>query len=229
MGVSFKDLTGQRFGKLVAISFVRRPSGKDGRSKIYWTCKCDCGNTTEVNSGNIGNGHTSSCGCLMREIAVSANVTHGLTGTRVYDIWVNMIARTKNIKNNDYRNYGARGISVCDRWLTFVRFKEDMYSNYLLHASQFGEENTSIERVDNSKGYSPDNCTWSTRIEQGQNKRNNKRYLVNGELLTRRDISAIYKISINTLKGRTSRGCSAEQMIASPNKNLRKGAGAKCC
>lgn len=214
---NFMDLTGQRFGRLVALSHKIR-LGKTGLPKTQWLCKCDCGNTNEINQYALTRGLTISCGCYHKEMTSKARTIHGLRHSRFYNIWCVMLSRTRNHSNNEYHNYGARGISVCDRWLTAENFKEDMYAKYLSHVSVFGEKNTSIERIDNEKGYSPENCKWATQLEQAQNKRNNVHYLVDGELLTKREISTRFKISINTLKMRIKKGWPVERMIVPPAK-----------
>lgn len=103
------------------------------------------------------------------------NVTHGMTGTPTFRSWSNMVQRCTNSNNHGYKNYGGRGIRVCQRWMTFGNFFEDMGVAPLGH---------SIERNDNSKGYEPGNCRWATRVEQNRNKRNNRRITFRGETLT---------------------------------------------
>ena len=151
------DLTGQRFGRLIVI----HPTQKRGNGgNIVWKCQCDCGNTVKVSGDNLKRGHTKSCGCFQRE----AVTTHGKRYTFVYKSWAQMKTRCLNPDDIDFKNYGARGITVCNRWLKFENFLADM-----------GEraEGLTLGRINNNKGYSPDNCEWQTYKQQGNNRRDN--------------------------------------------------------
>lgn len=219
-----RDLTGQRFGRLVAKSHRRKPGPNGGRAKIFWTCVCDCGSKTEVPAGNLTNGHTRSCGCYSHERAVETNTTHGLSGTRFYQCWRDMRVRTESEKSIAYGRYGGRGITVCDRWLTFENFVSDMHESYLSHAENHGEKDTTIERIDNSNGYSPDNCRWATNKEQAINRRKNKKYQVNGELLRPQEIADKYGLSYAAVIHRIRRNWPANRM-AEPMRERRRGYG----
>jgi hypothetical protein len=156
------DIKGKHFGRLVVLNLFRR-------NKRTWSVvKCDCGKIKEVlvSSLNRDKG-TKSCGCLQSEIAKlnkGGIVKHGMCGSPIYHAWSAMIQRCTNNNSPYYKNYGGRGIKVCDRWLKFENFHDDMKDK--------PSKKLTLERIDNEKGYFKENCRWATMQEQSRNKRN---------------------------------------------------------
>lgn len=155
------DLTGKTFGRLTVLSFA----GIAARKRAYtWLCQCACGKTKTVISHCLRSGHTRSCGCLSRDVCIERSTIHGMTHTPEFRIWKAMISRCTNPKVKSYRDYGARGITVCDRWKNdFAAFHQDMGNR--------PSPELTLERVDNERGYEPDNVIWATRLSQNRNRR----------------------------------------------------------
>lgn len=160
-----KDLTGQRFGRLTVIE--RAENAKCGRT--MWNCKCDCGNEICVIGQNISSGRTKSCGCLYEA------GKHRESHTRLYRIWSGMKTRCSNPKHHEFLNYGGKGISVCIEW-------EDNFQTFYEWAVGNGyADNLTLDRIDNSKNYCPENCRWATYKQQGNNRTQNHLITYNGK------------------------------------------------
>ena len=185
------ELTGRRFGKLRVIS--KCEDRIDGY--VMWNIQCDCGTHKKMRSSNItrGNHDTKSCGCMRGENLK----THGLGFPEGYNSWSGMIQRCNDPKSHIYKDYGARGITVCDRWLSYENFFEDMGVRPF---------NTSIERVDNFLGYNPGNCIWATKTEQGRNKRNNVFVEYKGETMVLSEACELSGVKYGTAHSRIQRG-----------------------
>lgn len=151
----FKDLTGQRFSRLLVLE--RKGSNKSGCAR--WSCLCDCGKETVADMHNLTNGYTRSCGCLKRE----SLTTHGMHLHKIYNVWSQMKNRCDSPSSACFSDYGGRGISYDPHWGIFENFLKDMSDSY--------EEHLTLDRIDNNKGYSKENCRWTTASVQNRNRR----------------------------------------------------------
>ena len=162
---NFIDITGQKFNKLYVVRLVFK------KKKTKYLCLCDCGKEMIIDSSNLKNGHTKSCGCLNKEKCHQRFLEHGMTGTRFHNIWRGMLGRCFNPNVKCYKNYGGRGIKINKEWLKFENFRDDMLDLYENHIKKFGEKETTIDRIDNNKNYGKKNCKWATHLEQTKNRR----------------------------------------------------------
>jgi hypothetical protein len=160
------DLTGERFGRLTAVSIDHITDGR-----VFWLCRCECGEESVIRLGHLRSGHTLSCGCLALRLVVSRSFVHGRARrgkarSREYISWALMIQRCTNPKRAEWKYYGGRGVAVCERWKSFENFLADM-------GARPGRK--SLDRIDNDGNYESGNCRWATRKEQRANRRDSRR------------------------------------------------------
>lgn len=207
---NFKDITGQRFGRLVAKSV-------DGKSHgVYtWLCDCDCGNKTIVRKNCLSLGTTTSCGCARRDRTVSFNKEKAIHGdaprgnvTTEFSTWKGIKARCLNPNLPAFKHYGGRGIKLCPRWMDYRNFLKDM--------GRKPSPELTIHRVDNDGNYEPSNCIWATQDVQNNNKRTTHFIEFEGVVLSLTQWAARIKMHPRTLYGRISDGWDIRKAITTP-------------
>lgn len=193
------DLVGQRFERLTVVSLAEMRNGRP-----RWACRCDCGAEVVVAGNHLKSGATRSCGCLQRELAAQRATTHGKSRTRTYRIWDLMHSRCTNPKNLRFKQYGGRGITVCESWRTFEGFLADM-----------GEcpDGCSIDRIDPNGNYEPGNCRWATEAVQQNNRTSNRMIEFNGRTQSLADWAREIGIKPATLRHRIESGWSIEDAM----------------
>lgn len=202
-----KCLIGKKFGRLTVTSIAPIQRNASGKTRSAVEVVCDCGKTKVIATTQIQSG-TSSCGCLSKELLSNRATTHGMSKTRAYKIWKAMRERCLNPTSSGYKKYGARGITVCDRWSSFELFLLDM-----------GEapEGTSIDRINTYGNYEPENCRWATLAQQAVNTRRNYLITINGITKCSTEWARDYGVNPRTVKKRiTGLGWSPLQALTEP-------------
>lgn len=211
-----RDLTNQKFGRLTPLKRVLL----EGKTQKVWLCKCDCGNTVYLKTNLLTSGNTKSCGCLR-----GTYVKHGMSGTRINKIYMNMKSRCYTPSASKYYLYGGKGIKVCDEWLN----KETGFISFYNWAMANGyRDDLTIDRIDSDKNYEPSNCRWATYKEQNSHLKNNpfnfEKIEYNGECHSLREWSKIKNISYTALLCRHERGWDVKRMLETPTgKYVRSG------
>ena len=196
----FVDLTGSSFGKLT----VLKRSEESAKNGVKWVCQCDCGNVTIVRGNDMKMGKTLSCGCTKKS---GTHRSHSKTGTRLYRIWGNVKTRCTNKNIKQYKDYGGKGITICDEWKdSFEAFYEWAMSN------GYSDELT-IDRIDANGNYEPSNCRWATRREQALNRTDNHYLTYGGETKTLVEWSEITGLNPTTITSRIQLGFSIEEAL----------------
>lgn len=198
---NFRDRTGETYGRLHVISF-------EGRNKFrnaLWKCKCECGAVAIVAGGALN--RTLSCGCLRIERTIKAKTTHGMCRTPTYKTWESILRRCTNQNDPSFVAYGARGITVCDKWKTFEGFFEDMGHR---------PAGMTIDRIKGSEGYFKKNCRWATPSGQARNRRSNRIITFRGESLCVAEWSERTGIKRGAIEARLKYGWSVEKTLTQP-------------
>lgn len=208
------DLTGQRFGALVVMS----PAHSDGR-KRYWEARCDCGNIVVKCGSDLKKeqkrGGTPNCGCLTKTLIGEKNTRHGMTDHPAYWVWRSMRDRCRLPSHHAWRNYGGRGIRVCERWGIFEAFWEDMGPAY--------QKGLTLDRIDNDGPYSPENCRWVSMKIQSRNKRTNTHMPTPFGEMTVSEASEVFGIGVTTLLYRLAAGWPEDYLLIDPDVKNRVG------
>jgi hypothetical protein len=197
-------LEGLKFGRLI----VMQKCGRNKHGKTIWRCECACGNEKIVTTCNLRTGVVKSCGCLRKDN--NQGYKHGGFGTPEYRVWAGMISRCHSVSNDSYHRYGGKGIKVCRRWRnSFVNFLEDMGKRPSLAYS--------IDRINNAKGYSRQNCRWATSGEQARNRRSSRMLTYKGRMQCATDWAKEYGIDREAFYARLDRGWSLEDSLNIPS------------
>lgn len=155
------DLTNQKYGKLLVIK--RSPTKLATSKEVCWICLCDCGKEVTVRSYCLRKMNQRSCGCTQEH---NGPTKHGKWQSRTYHTWEGMKQRCSNPNADNYKHYGAQGVTVCDRWMSFENFYKDMGDR---------PKGKSLDRIDPFGNYEPSNCRWATPTEQANNRRNSRK------------------------------------------------------
>lgn len=202
-----KSLVGEKFGRLTVVEFAGR---KGSHTCSTWRCLCDCGKERIVRGDCLKGGVTKSCGCLARERSsariIKLATKHGKSGTAEYLAWLNMVKRCGDRKTPYFKNYGGRGIAVCDDWKnSFETFLRDMGTR--------PSGKYSLDRIDNNGNYEPSNCRWSTKVEQQTNMRSNRVFSLNGETHHAAEWCRIFAMNDGTFSHLVTQAKNPEQAL----------------
>lgn len=216
-----KSIFGQKYGRWTVLDEyeIRYQTTSKGNNQkhVYVKCKCECGTIRYVDIRGLIDGVSNSCGCLSKEIHSKLikrqRTKHGEAQvgkkTRLYKIWVEIRRRCNNSKCERYKDYGGRGIKICDEWNDYSCFKDWVLSHGYT-------DELSIDRIDNDGNYEPDNCRWATDIEQANNKRNSRFITYNNQTHTLSEWSRIVGIKQSILWKRLNRGWDLDKALHTP-------------
>ena len=193
------DLKGLKFSKLTVLKFYSSIN-----NRRYWLCICDCGNEAIVASSYLRNGSTQSCGCLHKECWNKIVTKHNKSFSQEYNSWANMKARCSNPNHPSFSYYGGKGITYCKEWDSFINFYNDM--------GELPTPNHTLDRIENNKGYSKDNCRWATRKEQADNRDYVTHDKIDGVIMNRKEVANHIGIASDTVKRYYDKGFTAQEI-----------------
>jgi hypothetical protein len=211
-GMTVKDRAGEKYGRLTVLLRAPNKVEPSGAVRAMWKCVCECGNSLTVSGHALSKGHTKSCGCLMKE----KEPKHGMARTLAYRRWVSMVQRCTNPNNPRFKDYGGRGITVCDQWRDFSSFIADV---------GMPEPGKTLDRIDNDRGYEPGNVRWATLEEQQNNRRVNTRLTYQGQTLTVAEWGRVTGFGKSVIIRRLQNGWPVEHILNQPvaKRSTRKG------
>lgn len=199
------DLTGQRFGTQIVLGLSER---RDSHGRRFWTVRCDCGRVHDMDARDLKK--AQSCGCQKKKLISESRKTHGMTKHPAYGVWHSMVQRCTEPTHQAWRNYGGRGITVCERWLhSFENFWSDMGGTY--------ETGLDLDRRDNDAGYSPENCRWVSRKVSTRNRRVSRFVETSLGRMTVAELSEKTGIGVTTLLYRLNAGVTGDLLLTPPD------------
>ena len=194
------NIEGKSYERLTILGYA-------GRST--WFCECVCGKIVVRRHGDITSGKTKSCGCLRSEMCIQKNIVHGLSHTAEYAVYLGMKDRCYNVNEPAYKNYGGRGIIVCDRW-------RNSFKNFIADMGNRPSPKHTIDRINNDGDYCPENCRWVTRKVQNCNKRNTVVITINGISKSLMEWADIYQMPSERVRTRIAMGWDVERALQTP-------------
>lgn len=204
--LTLQEIQNKKYGRLVVLS-ESHPIKYSYRESRVMNCLCDCGKKTLVHLSRLRANKTQSCGCIHSEIISDLFTKHGLRNTPEYSVWHDMKRRCFDKNRKRYKDYGGRGIKVSESWMKFSNFIKDMGFR--------PSKKHSLERINNNKDYSKDNCKWATTKEQSLNTRSNVYLEYNGIKLTLKEWSEKLNLKYTTIYSRYNRGWEVERILTS--------------
>lgn len=216
------DLIGQIFGRLTVIGLdhkkqkINKKGIKDG-FKYFYKCQCECGNICIIDRNSLRFKRTQSCGCIKNELWLEARTTHNHSKTKLYNVWCGIKRRCYNTHQKSYKDYGAKGIIMCDEWLN------DFQTFYYWALGNGYKEGLSIDRINTKGNYEPLNCRWIDKKGQARNKTTNINIEYGGQTKCLSEWATLLGVGRSTLKKRLNNGWGVEKAFTTPVKKGENG------